>query len=52
MYFQMVKTMKNTTNWQLYNVSDSTTKKQNFDESEIEDKELLRKLKLIEKAFK
>ncbi|MDG6223835.1 MAG: hypothetical protein QCH99_11330 [Candidatus Bathyarchaeota archaeon] len=44
--------MKNTTNWQLYNVNDSgKTSKKSLD-SEIEDKELLRKLKLVEKAFK
>ena len=44
--------MKNTTNWQLYNVSDSGKNNKKSQDSEIEDKELLRKLKLVEKAFK
>jgi hypothetical protein len=48
----MVKNMKNTTNWQLF-ISQKTKNKttQNY-ETEIEDKNLLKKLKLIEKAFK
>ncbi len=44
--------MKNTTNWQLYNSTDSDKKQKMTRELEIENKELLRKLKLVEKAFK
>jgi hypothetical protein len=44
--------MKNTTNWQLYNAAGSDKKKTNDAQIEIENKELLRKLKLVEKAFK
>ena len=44
--------MKNTTNWQLYNAVGSDKKKTTDAQIEIENKELLRKLKLIEKAFK
>jgi hypothetical protein len=44
--------MKNTTNWQLYNATGSDKKKSKNSQIEIENKELLRKLKLIEKAFK
>jgi len=44
--------MKNTTNWQLYNSTASEKKQKNSLETEIENKDLLRKIKLIEKAFK
>ena len=48
----MVKQLKNTTNWQLYNSSDSEKKQKKTSELEIENKDLLKKLKLVEKAFK
>ena len=44
--------MKNSTNRHLYVSSNSEKKPTETNKSEVEDKDLLKKLKLIEKAFK
>jgi hypothetical protein len=43
---------KNSTNRHLYASANSENKPTETNKSEVEDKDLLRKLKLIEKAFK
>jgi len=44
--------MRNTTNWHLYTSSDSGKKSTETMELEVEDEYIMKKIKLIEKAFK
>jgi hypothetical protein len=44
--------MKNTTNWNLCTSSNSEKEPTDINNSEVENKDFLKKLKLIEKAFK
>jgi hypothetical protein len=44
--------MRNTTNWHLYTSSDSGKKSTETMELEVEDEDIIKKIKLIEKAFR
>ena len=44
--------MKNSTNWHVYTSSNSEKEPTEINNSEVENNDFLKKLKLIEKAFK